>query len=161
MFVVSNICHLIARFFPAKPNNDPAIKDGSEAVAIGLEALQESNIGFPAAGALQELLRRSAVASSVRLPPSFDNLRTPQGTARPMYSYDDFINVCTRLSYRQSLWGLREKFDSNFAEDWYGQSPEFGFRLPQPDLQSLREQQRERDRGIPSLMQIGNLLNRN
>ncbi|KFY50135.1 hypothetical protein V495_00342 [Pseudogymnoascus sp. VKM F-4514 (FW-929)] len=46
MFAVLNICHVIARFFPAKPPNDSDIKDGSEAVTIGLEALQESNIGF-------------------------------------------------------------------------------------------------------------------
>ncbi|KFY50120.1 hypothetical protein V495_00346 [Pseudogymnoascus sp. VKM F-4514 (FW-929)] len=116
MFAVLNICHVIARFFPAKPPNDSDIKDGSEAVTIGLEALQESNIGFPAAGALKELLRRSAAACSLRLPRSLDYLITQQRDARPTYSYHDFIDVCTRPSCHQPLWAVCEKFDSNTAE---------------------------------------------
>jgi hypothetical protein len=161
MYVILNICHLIARFFPAKPTNDSDIKDGSEAVTIGLEILQESNVGFPAAGALQELLRRSAAACSLRLPQSLNHLPTPQRNSRPAHSYDDFIDVCTRPSYHQPLWGVREKFDSKFAEDWYSQSQEFGFRLPHPVQQSSREQQSEPDRGVQYLMQIRNLLNTN
>ncbi|KFZ03336.1 hypothetical protein V502_11034 [Pseudogymnoascus sp. VKM F-4520 (FW-2644)] len=161
MFVVLNICHLIARFFPVKPTNHPSAKDGSEAVTIGIEVLHESNTGFPAAGALQELLMRSAAACSLKLPQSLDYLLTPQGNVRTAHSYNDFIDVCTRPSYRQSLWGVREKFDSNFAEEWFSQSPEFGFRLPQPGQQSLRELQSEPNRGVPSLMQIRNLLNTN
>ncbi|KFY05406.1 hypothetical protein O988_00017 [Pseudogymnoascus sp. VKM F-3808] len=129
MFVVLNICHLIARFFPAKPTNDLAIKDVSEAVAIGVEILHESSIGFPAAGALQELLRRSAVTYSLGLPQSLDNIRTPQGNMRTSYSHDDFIDVCTRPSYHQPLRGMCEKLDSKFAEDWYSQSSKFGFTL--------------------------------
>ncbi|KAL5348286.1 hypothetical protein ACLOAV_006768 [Pseudogymnoascus australis] len=161
MFVVLNICHLIARFFPAKPTNDPSIKDGSEAVTIGVEVLHESNVGFPAAGALQELLRRSAAACSLKLPPGLNDLLTPQGNVRPAHSYNDFIDVCTRPSYHQPLWGVRRKFNSNFAEDWYNQSPEFGFRLPQQGQQSLRELQSQPDRSIQYLMQIRNLLNKN
>ncbi|OBT76461.1 hypothetical protein VF21_04003 [Pseudogymnoascus sp. 05NY08] len=161
MFVVLNICHLIARFFPAKPTNNPSIKDGSEAVTIGIEVLHESSIGFPAAGALQELLRRSAATFSLKLPHSLDHLLTQQGNMRTTHSYNDFIDVCTRPSYHQPLRGVREKFDGNFAEDWYTQSPEFGFRLPPPGQQSLRELQTESDRGIPYLMQIRNLLNTN
>lgn len=161
MFVVLNICHLIARFFPIKPTNNPSAKDGSEAVTIGIEVLHESNAGFPAAGALQELLMRSAAACSLKLPQSLDYLLTPQGNVRTAHSYNDFIDVCTRPSYRQSLWGVREKFDSNFAEEWFSQSPEFGFRLPRPGQQSLRELQSEPNRGVPSLMQIRNLLNTN
>ncbi|KFY95246.1 hypothetical protein V500_02864, partial [Pseudogymnoascus sp. VKM F-4518 (FW-2643)] len=161
MFVVLNICHLIARFFPAKPPNDSDIKDGSEAVTIGLEALQESNIGFPAAGALQELLRRSAAACSLRLPQSLDYLITRQRNARPTYSYHDFIDVCTRPSCHQPLWAVREKFDSKFAEDWYSQSQELGNRLPRPVRQTPRELLSEPDRGVQHLMQIWNLLNTN
>ncbi|OBT66212.1 hypothetical protein VE03_04312 [Pseudogymnoascus sp. 23342-1-I1] len=161
MFVVLNICHLIARFFPAKPNNDPSIKDGSEAVTIGIEVLYESNIGFPAVGALQELLRRSAATCSLKLPPSLEYLLTPQGNVRTAHTYNDFIDVCTRPSYHQPLWGVRKKFDSDFAEEWYNQSPAFGFRLPQRGQQSLRELQTEPDRSIPYLMQIRNLLNTN
>ncbi|KFY07189.1 hypothetical protein V492_07369 [Pseudogymnoascus sp. VKM F-4246] len=161
MFIVLNICHLIARFFPAKPSNDPSIKDGSEAVTIGIETLHESNVGFPAAGALQELLRRAAVACSLKLPQSLENLLTPQGNVRMAYSYNDFIDVCTRPSYHQPLRAVREKFDSNFAEEWYALSPDFGFRPPQPGQKSLRELQTHPDRDIPYLMQIRNLLNTN
>ncbi|KFY95925.1 hypothetical protein V500_02610 [Pseudogymnoascus sp. VKM F-4518 (FW-2643)] len=161
MFVVLNICHLIARFFPAKPPNDSDIKDGSEAVTIGLEALEESNIGFPAAGALQELLRRSAPACSLRLPQSLDYLITRQRNARLTHSYHDFIDVCTRPSCHQPLWAVREKFDSKFAEDWYSQSQELGHKLPHPVQQTPRELQGEPDRGVQHLMQIWNLLNTN
>ncbi|KFZ18707.1 hypothetical protein V501_01064 [Pseudogymnoascus sp. VKM F-4519 (FW-2642)] len=159
MFVVLNICHLIARFFPAKPPNDSDIKDGSEAVTIGLEALQESNIGFPAAGALQELLRRSAAACSLRLPQSLDYLITRQRNGRPTYSYHDFIDVCTRPSCHQPLWAVREKFDSKFTEDWYSQSQELGHRLPHHAQQTPRELQGEPDRGVHHSMQIWKLLN--
>lgn len=158
MFVILNICHLIARFFP-KPPNDSDIKDGSEAVTIGLEALQESNIGFPAAGALQELLRRLAAASSLRLPQSLDYLITRQRNGRPTHSYHDFIDVCTRPSCHQQLWAVREKFDSKFVEDWYSQSQELGHRLPRPVQQTPRELQGEPDRKDQHLMQIWNLLN--
>lgn len=161
MFVVLNICHLIARFFPAKPTNDPSIKDGSEAVTIGMESLHESTIGFPAAGALQELLRRSAVACSLKLPQSREYLLTPQGNVRSAHSYNDFIDVCTRPSYHQPLRGVSKKFDGNFAEDWFSLSPEFGFRMPQPGQQSLTDLQTEQDKGTPHLMQIRNLLNAN
>lgn len=161
MFVVLNICHLIALFFPAKPPNDSDIKDGSEAVTIGLEALQESNIGFPAGGALQELLRRSAAACSLGVPQSLDYLITRQGNARPTHSYDDFIDVCTRPSCHQPLWAVREKFDSKFAEDWYSQSQELGHRLPHPVQQTPGELQGEPDRGAQHLMQIWNVLNTN
>lgn len=161
MFVVLNICHLIARFFPAKPTNDLSIKDGSEAVTIGVEVLHESNVGFPAAGALQELLRRSAAACSLKLPPSLNDLLVSQGNVRTAHSYNDFIDVCTRPSYHQPLRGMLKKFDSNFAEDWYNQSPEFGFRLPQQGQQSLRELQTPPDGSIPHSMQVRNLLNKN
>ena len=161
MFVILNICNLIARFFPAKPTNDLSIKDGSEAVTIGMEALHESSIGFPAAGALQELLRRSAAACSLKLPANVDYLAAPDGNSRTPLSYNDFIDVCTRPSYHQPLWGVRKKFDGEFAEDWYAQSPKFGFRLPQSGQQSLRELQSEPNRGNLYLMQIRNLLNKN
>ncbi|KFY04044.1 hypothetical protein V490_00014 [Pseudogymnoascus sp. VKM F-3557] len=161
MFAVLNICHVIARFFPAKPPNDSDIKDGSEAVTIGLEALQESNIGFPAAGALKELLRRSAAACSLRLPRSLDYLITQQRDACPTYSYHDFIDVCTRPSCHQPLWAVCEKFDSKFAEDWYSQSQELGHRLAHPIQQPPRELQGEPDRGVQHLMQVWSLLNTN
>jgi hypothetical protein len=40
----------------------------------GQRILQKSDLGFPAAGALQKLLRRSAVACSLRLPQILDYL---------------------------------------------------------------------------------------
>lgn len=161
MFAISSICDLVARFFPTKSTNDIRTKDGPEAITLGLEVLQDSLVGFPAAGAIHELLRRAAVGCSVRLPHSLDHLMAPPRSPCPTYSYEDFINVCTRPSYHQPVWSVREKFDKKLAEDWYNQSPEYGFKAPEPGERSLRGLQNEPDRGVQYLMQITNLLNRN
>ncbi|KFY91993.1 hypothetical protein V498_05198 [Pseudogymnoascus sp. VKM F-4517 (FW-2822)] len=126
MFAMSNICGLIARFFPTKSTKDSAVKDGPDAIALGLEILQESNISFPVAGAIQELLRREAVGSSVELP--LGHLLASPRSSPPTYSYGDLMDVCTRPSYRQQWWHVREKFDKELAEDWYRQGPEYGFK---------------------------------
>ena len=117
MLAISSICDLIIRFFPTKSTNDASIKDGPEAIALGLEVLQESYIGVPAAGAVREMLRRAAVGCTTRLPQSMDQLLAPPTTLRSTYSYGDFIALCTRPSYRQPLWGVRKKFGKGFAED--------------------------------------------
>ena len=143
MFAISGICGFIARFFPTKSTKDSAIKDGPEAIALGLEILQESNIGFPVAGAIQELLRREAVGCSVKLPPGPP--LAPPRSPRPTYSYNDLMDACTRPSYRQPLWSVREKFDKELAEDWYREGPEYGFKRPESGYQSLRLLQNERD----------------
>ncbi|KFY89287.1 hypothetical protein V500_05816 [Pseudogymnoascus sp. VKM F-4518 (FW-2643)] len=126
MFAISSICGLIARFFPTKSTNDYAIKDGPEAIALGLEILQESCTGFPVAGKIQELLRREAVGCSVRPPLGY--LLAPPRSPRQTYSYRDLMDACTRPSYRQPLWGVREKFSKELAEDWYKHGPEYGFK---------------------------------
>ncbi|KFZ23852.1 hypothetical protein V502_01668, partial [Pseudogymnoascus sp. VKM F-4520 (FW-2644)] len=131
MFAMSSICGLIARFFPTKSTKDSGVKDGPDAIALGFEILQESNISFPVAGAIQELLRREVVGSSVKLPLGHP-LASPR-SSHLTYSYGDLMDVCTRPSYRQPFWGVREKFDKELAEDWYRQSPEYGFKSPESE----------------------------
>lgn len=159
MFAILNTCHLIARFFPTKSTNDSAIKDGTAAVALGLETLQESYVGFSAAGVLQELLRRSAVGYTVRVPQS--RILAPPRIACSTYSYDDFVDFCTRPNYLQPLWVARERFDKEFVQGWYSQGPKFGFKEPRPGQLNSREPQSESDRGAQVLMQIRNQPNSN
>ncbi|KFY05407.1 hypothetical protein O988_00018 [Pseudogymnoascus sp. VKM F-3808] len=126
MFTISSICDFIIRFFPTKFTNDATIKDGPEAVALGLEVLEESYIAIPAAGAIREMLRRAAIGCPTRLPQSMDQLLAPPNTLHSTYSYADFIALCTRPSYRQPLWGVQERFGKGFAEDWCAKCPEYG-----------------------------------
>ncbi|KFY03143.1 hypothetical protein O988_01685 [Pseudogymnoascus sp. VKM F-3808] len=58
MLAISSICDFIFRFFPTKSTNDASIEDGPEAIALGLQVLQESFIVVPAAGAIREMLSR-------------------------------------------------------------------------------------------------------
>ncbi|OBT50219.1 hypothetical protein VE04_09151 [Pseudogymnoascus sp. 24MN13] len=110
MLAISSICDFIIRFFPTKSTNDASIKDGPEAIALGLEVLQESYIGC-----------------TTRLPQGLDQVLAPPTTLRSTYSYGDFIALCTRPSYCQPLWGVRDKFGKGFAQDWCAMSPEYGF----------------------------------
>ncbi|KAL5351050.1 hypothetical protein ACLOAV_004624 [Pseudogymnoascus australis] len=158
MLAISSICDFIIRFFPTKSTNDASIKDGPEAIALGLEVLQESFIGVPAAGAIREMLRRAAVGCTTRLPQSMDQLLARPTTLRSTYSYGDFIALCTRPSFRQPLWGVREKFCKGFAEDWCVMSPGCGFNI-QPVRRSVSVLTGEPDREAHDPMQIDNLLN--
>jgi hypothetical protein len=59
MFSVLHFCDFIVRFTPNKI--DAGYKDGSKAVRFGMEVLVQSRAGFPVAGTLQELLKRTAL----------------------------------------------------------------------------------------------------
>ncbi len=158
MFAVLHLCHVVARFFPGRI--DAESKDGPAAVQFGIEVLMQSRAGFPVAGTLQELLRRTANEYSVRLS---SNTNDPMGASHypgPIFRTDDFIDACTRPSYMQPISEIHAKFHSNFSIDWVAESLYFGFKESLFGDRSLRISDSE-ERAAQNLMQISNLLNTN
>lgn len=158
MFTVANLCDLIARYYSV--NSSPTVKNASEALIFGLDVLQESyahGSGFPIAGVLREILRLAPATYSnkIALPQPYEyQLSQPR-----KFSYEEIMDACTRATYFQPLWGVREKFEPGLGQDWLRQSARFGMRRPEAGDRSLRVVVGEPDRGANYLMQIKNLLN--
>jgi hypothetical protein len=158
MFVIASLCDTVARFFAVK--QDMTTKDGPEAVAFGIEALMESSIGFPVAGIFQELLRREAIECSIQLPKSLEHLMAPRVSAFEVYTLNDFIDACSRPSYRQPVFSILQKFDADFASNWITERPlGYGFVEAPPGKGALRTPHNDEEEGAQYLMQIRNLLN--
>lgn len=169
MFVVANLCDLVARYYPTK--SSVSNKDGSEALILGLDILQESfasGTGFPVAGVLRELLRRApdSYSTPIKMPPSHSHLLPPPtktqrqaNATNSTYTYEEFMDACTRATYFQPLWGVREKFEDGLAGKWVEAAGSFGFRIGQSGDRPLRIVVGEPDRSANYLMQIKNLLN--
>jgi hypothetical protein len=166
MFSVLHLCDIVARFFPTKI--DAVTKDGPEAIQFGLEAIMQSRAGFPIAGTFQELLRRTGVECNIRMPRNLDDLlappiRVPQ--PKPMYRMDDFIDACTRPSYKQPVTDIQNSFAPNFVADWVSEGPSLGFNATidrgARSLRGPRRSDTEEERGAQNLMHISNLLNTN
>ena len=120
MFAVLHLIDVIARFFPL--GVDIPSKDGASAVQFGLEVLMESRAGFPVAGPFQEMLRRTAIDCSIRLPKNLDDLMAvPRQNTKPVYRIDDMISACTRPTYVQPVAAIHKKYSSTFSADWPGE----------------------------------------
>jgi hypothetical protein len=143
----------IARFFPNKV--DSSTRNGEEAISFGLEALRESREGFPVAGTLQEMLQRTAIECKIPLPKSLKDLVS----AKKAYVLDDFIEACTRPSYKQPVKDIQSRFRHDFSEDWYNDGPKYGFKDIDPLESRTRVTQSEEEMGAQNLMHIRNLLN--
>lgn len=156
MFSLLHLCDVIVRYFPGKV--DTSTKDGPEAVRFGLEVLMQSRQGFPIAGTFQELLRRTAIESSVQLPKNLIDLTTTVRHPSSTYIADDFINACTRPSYLQPVNDILAMFDMDFSADWVAQSPAFGFKEARIGAKDLRRSTTE-ERAAQDQMQISSLLN--
>lgn len=158
MFGVLHHVDIIARFFSSGVEGSG--KDGPAAIQFGLEALFESRAGFSISGPLQEMLRRTALDCSVRLPPNSRDLFIPPLRHRS-YHMDDLIDACTRPSYVQPITEINHRYTSTFSAEWTSEAPSFGFREPSPNSRRLRNPPSAEERGAQSLMQIRNLLNTN
>jgi hypothetical protein len=156
MFSVLHLCDVIARFFPGKV--DASTKDGPEAIRFGLDVLMQSRQGFPIAGTFQELLRRTAIESSVQLPRNLVDLMPTVRHPLSAHKADDFIDACTRPSYLQPVNDILAMFDVNFSADWIAQSPALGFKEARGGAKKLRRSSTEK-RAAQDQMQISNLLN--
>lgn len=157
MMALLHLCDSFIRFFATK--TEQTAKDAVEAVQIGLEALQQSRIGFPVAGPFQDMLCRSTLECNVRLPPNTDEL-LHSGRQRPMYRVDDFIEACTRPTYVQPVRDIQTRFQSNFKYDWERLAGGYDFKVP--DARARIHQQRAlsvEERNAQHLMDIRNIVN--
>lgn len=157
MFAVLHLSDTIARFFPG--GIEGRSKDGPEAIQFGMEVLMQSGAGFPVAGPLQEMLRRSAEECSIRLPRNLtDLLISPK--PQQVYRIDDLIDACTRPTYTQPIDELIPKYVPSFSSDWAVEGASFGIHEPASGTRRLRVPSAE-ERGAQNLMHIRNLLNTN
>jgi hypothetical protein len=156
MFSILHLADVIARFFPG--GIEGGSKDGPEAIQIGLETLMQSRSGFPVAGPLQEMLRRTAAECSIRLPRNMVDLMVSPRPPKQIYRTDDLIDACTRRTYTQPVAEIHSKYIPSFSADWVIDGASFGFQEPVSGARRLRVPSAE-ERGAQSLMQISNLLN--
>ncbi|KAH8656216.1 hypothetical protein BGZ60DRAFT_385086 [Tricladium varicosporioides] len=157
MFAVLHLTDLIARFFPGGKDGG---KDGPEAIQLGMDILMQSRAGFPVAGPLQEMLRRTAQQCSIRLPRNLGDTLTPSPPPKQIYRMDDLIDACTRPTYCQPVEDIHVRYLPSFSADWSSEGASFGFLGSISGGSKLRVQSTE-ERGAQSLMQIHNLLNTN
>lgn len=154
MFSILHLADVIARFFPGGSEGN----FGPDAIQLGMTALSHSKFVFPVARPLHELLRKTAVKLSIRLPAKSAEPDNIQQSAQKVYSMDDFVGACTRLSYSQPIHEIRQRYSKSLSADWVAYGPSFGFLQPAAGTRSLRIPTAE-ERGAQSLMQISNLLN--
>jgi hypothetical protein len=158
MFAILHLTDLVARFFPG--GIEGGSKDGPEAIQFGLEALMQSRAGFPVAGPLQEMLRKSAKECSIRRPVDPTDSMAAPALPRVIYRIDDLIDACTRPSYTQPIKEIHLRYLQSLSADWVVEGAALGFLEPGSGVRRLRIPSAE-ERGAQSLMQIRNLLNTN
>jgi len=156
MLASLQLIDIISRFF--SEGTQEGSKNGAEAVQFGMELLMESRIGFPVAGPLQEMLRRSAVECAVLLPRNLEELMFSPTSAKRVYDLDDFLGACTNPTYIQPVLEAQARFSACFSSDWIIEGPAYGFRESTFGIRRLRFPSAE-ERGAQSLMQVRNLLN--
>jgi len=154
MFSILHISDLVARFFPG--GVEGGSKDGPEAIQFGTEALIQSRTGFPVAGPLQEMLRKTAKECSIRFP--MNEIMAVPKLPRGIYRIDDLIDACTRPSYIQPVNEIHSRYLPSISVDWVAEGAVLGFIEPGSGARRLRVPS-EDERGAQSLMQIRNLLN--
>jgi hypothetical protein len=157
MFALLHLTDVIARFFPG--GMEGSSKDGPEAIHFGFEVLAESRVGFPVAGPLQEMLRKTANECSIRLPGDGDEFAgiTRRRFNTQVYLIDDLVNACTRPSYVQPIHEIHGMYSITFTKEWAAESPSYGFHEPMSGAPRMAPSAEEK--GAQSLMQIRNLLN--
>jgi hypothetical protein len=158
MFSVLHLSDVVARFFPG--GMESGTKDGPKAIHFGMEALMQSRAGFPVAGPLQEMLRRTANVCSIRLPRNLNDIMPPPHHPQQIYRLDDLIDACTRHTYTQPIEEIHEKYLPSFSADWITEGTSHGFLASASGPSRLKVPSAE-ERGAQSLMQIHNLLNTN
>jgi len=157
MFGILHLTDVIAHFFSA--NVDGPSKDGPAVIQLGLEVLMESQSGFPVAGPLQEMLRRTANKYSDR-PKSRKELARSSRNNHQVYNINDLIDACTRPSYVQPVAEIHHRYHPSFSADWASEGASIGLLEPISGARRFRGPSAE-ERGAQSLMQIRNLLNTN
>lgn len=156
MFSILHLSDVVARFFPG--GMESGKKDGPEAIHFGMEALLQSRAGFPVAGPLQEMLRRTAKECSIRLSRNLNETIPPPRHPRQVYRLDDLIDSCTRHTYTQPIQEIHSKYTPSFSADWAAEGISHGFLASASGPSRLRVPSAE-EMGAQNLMDIHNLLN--
>ncbi|KAL3418448.1 Nitrogen assimilation transcription factor nit-4-like protein 2 [Phlyctema vagabunda] len=163
MFALLHVTDVIVRFFPYPSEIFGASqKDGKQAIEICLRCLMDSHAGFPIAGPLQEMVRRTADECSVQFPENLAELIEPLTSPKQAYRIDDLLNACTRLSYTQPVTEIHQRYSPSLNLEWTAESGAFGFRTSNEQGRKLEVRVYSVEgRGAQSLMYIHNLLNKN
>jgi hypothetical protein len=121
MFSVLHLSGVVARHFPGGVSGsgvEGSGRDGPEAIHLGMEALGQSRAGFPVAGPLQEMLRRTAVEGNILLPTNLDDMMPPPPPPRHIYRMDDLLDACTRPTYVQPFNEIHARLVASFPGQW-------------------------------------------
>ncbi|MCJ1320984.1 hypothetical protein MMC15_006325 [Xylographa vitiligo] len=113
-FYLLHVCDVLVRFSPSQPSS-------SDVVQFCLENLRETadgRGGFAICGPLQEMFRRTAEICGAPIPEDLENI---MGSGVE-YTTEDFLNACTRLSYKQPVENIILNMDRHitidFAHEW-------------------------------------------
>lgn len=113
-FCLLHVCEALVRFSPSQPPS-------SEVVRFCLASLKEAadgKGGFLVCGPLQEMFRRTVESCGISMPEDIRDIMGP----KTGYSSEDFLNACTRLSYKQPVEHVSTHTDpgiaDDFARDW-------------------------------------------
>ncbi|KAL2061541.1 hypothetical protein VTL71DRAFT_6918 [Oculimacula yallundae] len=158
MLASLQLIDIVVRFFPDGAGRGS--KDGVEAVQLGLELLMQSRVGFPVAGPLQEMLRRSAEECGMPPPRNLKELMRSPTLSQKSYGMDDFLGACTRPTYVQPVLDAHSKYSLSFSSGWQLEGPVYGFRESTTGARRLKFPSAE-EIGAQNLMHIRNLLNSN
>jgi hypothetical protein len=139
--------------------HEPPGYNGASAVAAVFETLMQSRAGFPIAGPLQELLKRSAEDCSIPLPGNVEDLMNPPRGSRPNYNLNDFIEACTRPTYHQPATQIQAKYADSFREDWRAHAGTLNAIISDTRDARGRTANSDEERGAHNLMHISNLVN--
>ena len=156
MFSILHLSDVVARFFPG--GVEGGSKDGPGAVQFGTEALMQSRNGFPVAGPLQEMLRRTAIECSIRLPRNMGDMVAGSKVSKHIYRTDDLIDACTRPTYTQPVGEIHMRYLPSFSTEWPALAASLGFVEPVSSAKRSSVPSAA-ERGAQSLMHIRNLLN--
>ena len=83
-----------------------------------LETLSEALPGFAFIGTLQAMFCELVMANGSSLPPQATLLELMGGRSWYSFSREEKLNCCERLTYAQPVDLLRERLDSNVANDF-------------------------------------------
>jgi len=151
MFAVLHLADVVARFFPESTKS--ASKTGPKALQLGMQLLMQSRPGFPAAGILQEMLRRTAKECAVRFPWDVsDTMFIPEPDTQ-CYQLDDFIRACTKPTCLQPHSQIHRRYLPSFSADWAARARRFGFPEPVFSVPGSRRLSVE-ETGAQALMQL-------
>lgn len=156
-FSTLHFCDVIVRFFPnVTAGGETPCKSGDDALRIGFETLMNFRRGFPIAGPLQELLKRTAIECGVQLPHDFERLTATPRPPYEAYALNDLVEACAGMSYLQPIIEIQSRYAPSMAQDINLEANRYGLSAP---LSAGKTASPEEERGAQSLMQIRNLLN--